>query len=175
MDAKALLGIFKTTFLELFHSSEIWDWNLNNSKLTNWKNKIHPQNQLKRWRSNMPVEEQLTMCFTAETIWEKIILQSVSISFPSVVILVKSSPPPAYSITRCSFESVSTTSYSLMIFGWWSFSMLDISRDSKRWVFWSSFVLSKILIATFSEKKILFHVNSVSANSNTVYVQCQVI
>jgi len=78
------------------------------------------------------MEEQLTMCFTAETIWEKIILQSVSISFPSVVILVKSSPPPAYSITRCSFESVSTTSYSLMIFGWWSFSMLDISRDSKR-------------------------------------------
>ena len=92
----------------------------------------------------------LTMWSTAATICAKITLASASGSRPSFEIFVKSSPPPAYSMTRCSFASVSTTSYSRMMLAWCSRSMLEISRDSRRCVFWSSFVLSRILIATFS-------------------------
>lgn len=92
----------------------------------------------------------LTMCFTADTIWEKMSLLSGSESFPSVLIFPKSSPPPAYSITKWSLDRVSTTSYRRMMLGWCNFSMLEISRDSSLWVFWSNLVLSRILMATFS-------------------------
>lgn len=95
----------------------------------------------------------LTMCFTADTIWEKMSLLSGSESFPSVLIFPKSSPPPAYSMTKWSLDRVSTTSYRRMMLGWCSFSMLEISRDSSLWVFWSSLVLSRILMATFSGRK----------------------
>jgi len=91
-----------------------------------------------------------TMCSTAATICANSGFASDSCKRPSLVILVKSSPQQAYSITRWSFESVSMTSYSRITFGWWSRSILEISRDSKRCVLASSFVLSNIFTATLS-------------------------
>lgn len=92
------------------------------------------------------------MCPTAATTCLKIFRAAFSCSLPSLDILANSSPPQAYSITMCNLDNVSITSYSLIILGWWSFSIEEISLDNSRCVFWSNFVLSSILMATFSAK-----------------------
>ena len=92
----------------------------------------------------------LTMCSTAARIWAYSGRASFSVRRPSFEIFVNSSPPVAYSMMMCSLASVSITSYRRMMFGWCRHSMLEISRDSRRCVFWSSFVLSRIFMATFS-------------------------
>lgn len=99
-------------------------------------------------------KDEPTICWTPATDWANMCLASDSGNLPSLEILVKSSPPPAYSITMWSFASVSTTSYRRIMLGWWSLSILEISLDKSRCVFWSNLVLSRIFIATFSANQI---------------------
>lgn len=53
------------------------------------------------------------MNWTAEITWANKFFASFSAILPPVVILLNSSPPLAYSITRCILLYVSTTSYNL--------------------------------------------------------------
>ena len=112
------------------------------------------------------------MCWTAAITWAYKDFASLSGSFPSFDILVNNSPPPAYSITIWSLAKVSTTSYRRITFGWWSLSILDISRDNNLCVFWSSFVLSRIFMATFSEKEMFIMNHTRKINQNKFFLLC---